>query len=73
MTKEVSVRDIMGDLVDFNPVCRNKTATHVLYRSDFRDSSMWDFMLEMHGIEQSEEDGIQYDEITIRATVIGYD
>ena len=73
MTKEVSVRDIMGDLVDFNPVCRNKTATHVLYRSDFRDSSMWDMILEMHGIEQSEEDGIQYDEITIRATVIGYD
>ena len=58
----------------------NKTATqiglpavHVLYRSDFRDSSMWDWMLEAHGIEQSEEDGIQYDEITIRATVIGYD
>lgn len=50
----------------------NKTATHVLYRSDFRDSSMWDFMLEMHGIEQSEEDGIQYDEITIRATLEDY-
>ena len=49
-----------------------KTATHVLYRSDFRDSSMWDFMLEMHGIEQSEEDGIQYDEITIRATLEDY-
>ena len=72
MTKEVSVRDIMGDLADLNPVCRNKTATHFLYRSDFRDSSMWDFMLEMHGIEQSEEDGIQYDEITIRATLEDY-
>ena len=46
--------------------------THVLYRSDFRDSSMWDFMLEMYGIEQSEEDGIQYDEITIRATLEDY-
>ena len=44
-------------------------ATHVLYRSDFKDSSMWDMILEAHGIEQSEEDGIQYDEITIRATV----
>ena len=57
----------------------NKTATqiglpavHVLYRSDFRDSSMWDFLLAMHGIEQSEEDGIQYDEITIRATLEDY-
>ena len=57
----------------------NKTATqiglpavHVLYRSDFRDSSMWDMILEMHGIEQSEEDGIQYDEITIRATLEDY-
>ncbi len=46
-----------------------KRATHVLYRSDFRDSAMWDMILEAHGIEQSEEDGIQYDEITIRATV----
>ena len=44
-------------------------ATHVLYRSDFKDSSMWDMILEAHGIEQSGEDGIQYDEITIRATV----
>ena len=47
-------------------------ATHVLYRSDFKDSSMWDMILEMHGIEQSEEDGIQYDEITIRATLEDY-
>ena len=44
-------------------------ATHVLYRSDFKDSSMWDMILEAQGIEQSEEDGIQYDELTIRATV----
>ena len=44
-------------------------ATHVLYRSDFKDESMWDYILEAHGIEQSEEDGIQYDEITLRATV----
>ena len=44
-------------------------ATHVLYRSDFKDSAMWDYILEAHGIEQSEEDGIQYDVITIRATV----
>mgnify|MGYP001242382700 CR=1 FL=1 len=50
----------------------NKTATHVLYRSDFRDSAFWDMILEMHGIEQSEEDGIQYDEITIRATLEDY-
>ena len=46
-----------------------KDATHVLYRSDFRDSAMWDWILEAHGIEQSDEDGIQYDEITIHATV----
>ena len=49
-----------------------KTATHVLYRSDFRESAFWDMILEMHGIEQSEEDGIQYDEITIRATLEDY-
>ncbi len=48
-----------------------KPATHILYRSDFKDDSMWDWILEAHGIEQSEEDGIQYDEITIRATVEG--
>ena len=46
-----------------------KNATHVLYRSDFKDESFWDYILEAHGIEQSEEDGIEYDEITIRATV----
>jgi hypothetical protein len=48
-----------------------KPATHILYRTDFKDDSMWDWILEAHGIEQSEEDGIQYDEITIRATVEG--
>ena len=48
-------------------------ATHVLYRSDFRDSSMWDWFLEAHGIHQSEEDDVVYDEITIRATVVGWD
>ena len=47
-------------------------ATHVLYRSDFRDPMFWDMILEAHGIEQSEEDDIQYDEITIRATVESY-
>ena len=46
-----------------------KQAVHVLYRSDFKDESMWNYILEAHGIEQSEKDGIQYDEITIRATV----
>jgi len=46
-----------------------KQAVHVLYRSDFKDESMWNYILESHGIEQSEKDGIQYDEITIRATV----
>ena len=46
-----------------------KSAVHVLYRTDFADSNMWDYILEAHGIEQSEEDGIQYEEITIRATV----
>lgn len=46
-----------------------RPAVHVLYRSDFRDSAMWYMILEAHGIEQSEEDGIQYEEITIRATV----
>jgi len=45
-----------------------KTATHVLYRSDFKDPSMWDWILEAHGIEQDAK-GNQYDEITIRATV----
>ena len=44
-----------------------RPVTHVLYRSDCRDESMWNYILERHGIEQSEEDGIEYDEITIRA------
>ena len=49
-------------------------AIHVLYRSDFKAPSMWDMILEMHGIEQSDEgDCDQIDEITIRATCIGYD
>lgn len=47
-------------------------ATHVLYRSDFRDSTFWDSILESHGIHQSEEDGVEYYEITIRATVECY-
>ena len=46
-----------------------KQAVHVLYRDDFKDPSLWDYILEAHGIETSEEDGIQYDEIEIRATV----
>ena len=45
-----------------------KPAVHVLYRSDFKDPSMWDWILEAHGIEQDAK-GNQYDEITIRATV----
>ena len=47
-------------------------AVHVLYRSDFRDESMWQWILEAHGINSSEEDGIEYEEITIRATVECY-
>ena len=46
-----------------------KQAVHILYRTDFKDQSMWDYILESHGIEQSKEDGIEYDEITIRATL----
>ena len=39
-------------------------AIHVLYRSDFKAPSMWDMILEMHGIEQSDEgDCDQIDEI----------
>ena len=46
-----------------------KPAVHVLYKSDFNDENFWSWLLEAHGIETSEEDGIDYDEITIRATV----
>jgi hypothetical protein len=46
-----------------------KPATHVLYRTDFADERFWNYILEAHGIETSEEDGIQYDELTIRAKV----
>ena len=46
-----------------------KQAVHVLYRDDFKDPALWDYILESHGIETSEEDGIQYYEIEIRATV----
>ena len=41
------------------------TATHVLYRSDFKDESFWEGMLELHGITDVDD----VDEITIRATV----
>ena len=41
-----------------------KTATHVLYRSDFKDESFWDYILEAHGITDVDD----VDEITIRAT-----
>ena len=46
-----------------------KPATHVLYKSDFNDENFWSWLLEAHGIETSDEDGIDYEEITIRATV----
>lgn len=42
-----------------------KTATHVLYRSDFKDENFWDYILEAHGLP-----GWEHDEITIRATVL---
>ena len=42
-----------------------KNATHVLYRSDFKDESFWDYILESHGITDVDD----IDEITIRATV----
>ena len=41
------------------------SATHVLYRSDFKDEAFWEGMLEAHGIDDI--DGV--DELTIRATV----
>ena len=51
-----------------------EAAIHVLYREDFRSESMWEMILEMHGIYQSDEgDCDTIDEITIRATCIGYD
>ena len=65
MKKETDMYDkLMG-----NPIT---PAIHVLYRSDFRDESMWKCILESHGINSSEEDGIEYEEITIRATVECY-
>ena len=36
-----------------------KPATHILYRTDFKDDSMWDWILEAHGIEQDAK-GNQY-------------
>ena len=46
-----------------------KPAVHVLYKSDFKDENFWSWLLEAHGIETSDEDGVDYEEITIRATV----
>ena len=46
-----------------------RPAVHVLYKSDFKSENLWAAMLEEHGIETSEEDGIDYSEIMIRATV----
>ena len=46
-----------------------KPAVHVLYKSDFKDENFWSWLLEAHGIETSDEDGVDYEEITIRARV----
>ena len=48
-------------------------AVHVLYRTDFKEESMWIALLDAHGIETSEKLGIEYDEITIRAKVESYE
>lgn len=40
-------------------------ATHILYRSDFRDETMFDYILEAHGIDDVDD----VDSITIRSTV----
>jgi len=42
-----------------------KPAIHILYRSDFKDESFFEGMLELHGIT----DVADVDELTIRATV----
>ena len=42
-----------------------KPAIHILYRSDFKDESFFEGMLELHGITDVDD----VDEITIRATV----
>ena len=48
-----------------NVYIRNSSATHILYRSDFRDETLFDSILEAHGID--DVDGV--DSITIRSTV----
>jgi hypothetical protein len=48
-----------------------KPATHILFRSDFRDHKMWTSILEAHGIEWG--DASEPDEITIRSTVLKYE
>ena len=32
-----------------------KNATHVLYRSDFKDETFWEGMLELHGITDDDD------------------
>ncbi len=46
-------------------------ATHILYRSDFRNHATWLWLLESHGIEWG--DASEPDEITIRSTVLKYE
>ena len=38
----------------------------------FEMKSMWQCILEAHGINSSEEEGCEYEEITLRATVECY-
>ena len=44
-------------------------ASHIFYRSDFRNDEMWFSILEMHGIHWSEKDGFVPEEISLHATV----
>ena len=48
-----------------NVYIRNSSATHILYRSDFRDDTMFDSILEAHGIEDFDA----VDSITIRSNL----
>ena len=57
---------MMNSIEAANIYLRNSSATHILYRSDFRDNTMFDSILEAHGILDNLD---AIDSITIRATV----
>jgi hypothetical protein len=60
-------KEIIMDLKEAaNVYIRNSRAMHILFRSDFKDETMFDYILEAHGI-----DDVDFvDSITIQANLV---